>query len=140
MVVINNKEGRKKFEELKKNAEESLEKDFKKRLNILGLNEKDKDIRGIIGELRRYFEYEKVLEKTSIITINKTKGIHRQRVLKRVMDKLQGIKNSSYFYVTLAYMKKQERLNRKVINLTRLVIILMIIQIIIIVSQFFCLK
>lgn len=126
-TLISVGEAQKKLGEIKEQAKTITDGKLKEKISALGLNPFDKDLRGIIPEMRKFVQYESLLEQDALRRLHSKNGLD----LKAVMEKLEGIRRNMQFLVTCAYMKKQEKINRIMSRLTVLVIFLMIIQAII---------
>lgn len=93
-----------------------FDKELEEDIKIYDIAKKDKDIKDI---LRQYSLFEKLIRKHS--KSNNSKKIED-------INRLRSFKNS---YVTLAYMRKQERMTKHIIFLTYLMLFSVLAQIII---------
>lgn len=125
---ISSAEAQKKIKEINQSILKAEQKELKKDLNTFGINIKDKDLKNIIEEIRTSKQYERLVTKSVNLRIKRGKE-NISKILEDGMNKIDRIRRTIRFYVTMAYMKKQDRLTKSIITLTWLVLIVMIIQI-----------
>lgn len=121
-------EGFKSFQKWKEHITKEMDEELEKEIEIFKIDREDKDIK---EKLKSIIKNEKLLERSATLSFNQGKNINVEKVL----DSISRIRNYVHFYVTLGYMRKQERLNHKIVNLTTIVVIIMILQILFMLIQ-----
>ncbi|MBI2176358.1 hypothetical protein HYU40_03350 [Candidatus Woesearchaeota archaeon] len=116
------------MEEIIKAAKLSIDKKLQDRIIAWGLNPNDREISGLFTEMRKFIEYETLLEST-------LPRIRTKDVLKEAMEKSENIRHNLQFLVTCAYMKKQDKVNVNILRLNRFIVFLTIIVILIMLLQ-----
>ncbi len=132
MVKIRGSEAIRRIRQIQKNIEEQNRKDIDDELELLGLNRNDPDLKKIVEKIIEKTESERALLKI----LNKRFETNKAVNIKRTFEIIDRIRSKKNFYVNLAYIRKQEkingrllRLNRDTIRLTILVLLLMAVQI-----------
>lgn len=134
MAKINSQEGKKRFKELQENLSRKRQAEITRELKLFGLTDEADLISRKIGELSKN---ENIVLKSTKLQLNRSGKINHNEIIDDAIKKLDHIRGKKHFYVSLAYMKKQKKvnqniliLNKRVLSLTSIVLIFMAIQII----------
>ncbi|MBU0456926.1 MAG: hypothetical protein KKD75_02165 [Nanoarchaeota archaeon] len=122
-MEISSEEGFKMFSGIKERAKMKSAKDVEKMRKRLGIEKCDQDV---IKQIKTFLDLNKILDRTT-----------NQRNEKDHREKYNTIRDTLNFYVNIAHLKYQKKLNNKMVSLTIAIFVLTLAVLILTAMNYF---